>query len=194
MPEVAGGPEPSQAEQRFRALFADYYRPVLGYALRRFEPRATAEDVVAETFLVAWRRIDDVPEGHPALAWLFGVARRVGANVRRGDARRDRLVQAMSQGRPETERQVDESVAGSETRQLVLAALDRIRPAHAEVLRLVAWEELTRPEIAVVLGCSTNAVGIRVHRARRALASELRKALPESEHLLDTQPKPEVRP
>jgi RNA polymerase sigma-70 factor (ECF subfamily) len=183
-----------ELEARFQALFGRFHRQVTAYALRRFETRTIAEDVVAETFLVAWRRIEDVPEGDGALPWLLGVARRVGANARRSDARRDRLVQALRHRRPASVHEVDEELTLTDTEELVRSALKRIKPTHAEVLRLVAWEELTRPQIAVVLGCSANAVGIRLHRARRALATELRKSSVESEHLLFTRSKPEVLP
>src|ERR1700754_806724 len=78
-------------ERRFRQLFEAEARSVLGYALRRTEAREDAADVVAETFAVAWRRIADVPPGAQARPWLYGVARRVLANQRRGELRRRRL-------------------------------------------------------------------------------------------------------
>lgn len=78
-------------DERFAALFERIHRPLLAYALRRVSDPADAADVVAETFLVAWRRLDDVPAGEAARPWLFGVARRVLANHYRGERRRDAL-------------------------------------------------------------------------------------------------------
>lgn len=168
-----------EAERRFRALFDGCYRPLLGYALRRADSRAAAEDVVAETFLVAWRRIGDVPENSDtALAWLFGVARRVSSNTRRGDARRERLLARLSRARndqsPDTP--LDEAVlAGGEASAAVAEAIRRLRPADAEILQLALWEQLTHAQIAVVLDCSVNAVAIRLHRARKAFGEEMRR-------------------
>ena len=85
----------SDEERRFRALFEAEARDVLGYALRRVEDREDAADVVAETFGVAWRRIDEVPAGVEGRLWLFGVARRVLSNQRRGALRRRRLADRM---------------------------------------------------------------------------------------------------
>lgn len=169
-----------EAERRFRALFDGCYRPLLGYALRRANSRAAAEDVVAETFLVAWRRIGDVPESSDtALAWLFGVARRVSANTRRGDARRERLLARLSRARNDqtTDTPLDEVVvAGGDASAAVAEAMRRLRPADAEVLQLALWEQLSHAQIAVVLDCSVNAVAIRLHRARKAFGDEMQKA------------------
>jgi hypothetical protein len=79
---------------RFQALYEANYHRVLGYALRRAD-RDDAADVVAETFLVAWRRLDDVPSGEVARLWLYGTARRVLANQQRGKRRRERLTQRL---------------------------------------------------------------------------------------------------
>jgi RNA polymerase sigma-70 factor (ECF subfamily) len=73
------------AHIRFRRLFDDAERDLLAYALRRVDRPEDAADVVAETFLVAWRRLDDVPPGAQARLWLYGVARRQLANQRRGN-------------------------------------------------------------------------------------------------------------
>lgn len=170
---VGGG----EIEQRYGILFGRCYRPVLTYALRRTVNSVSAEDVVAETFLVAWRRIGDVPENpEAALLWLFGVARRVLANTRRGDARRDRLIARMHQHLGETVTPTVEDVAErTEQQWQVLAVLSRLGRADVEVLQLALWEQLTHAQIAVVLDCSVNAVAIRLHRARRAFAIQLGK-------------------
>jgi len=172
-----------EVERQFRSLFERYYRRVFAYALRRESNRSVAEDVVAETFLVAWRRIGEVPSGDEALPWLFGVARRVLANARRTEVRRDRLLSRLRE-RPAAvvTEAVDEQPVASDERAGILGALRRLRPADAELLKLAVWEELSHAQIALVLECSVNAVGIRLHRARKAFAAELAKTMPPSGH------------
>jgi RNA polymerase sigma-70 factor (ECF subfamily) len=151
------------AEERFRAIFDDCHRPVTAYARRRTGP-ADADDVVAEVFLVAWRRLDDVPADR-ALPWLYGVARGVLANRRRAAGRREQLLHRLAVE--------PHSDAPPATDPGVEAALAVLRPEDREVLRLAAWESLAASEIAVVLGCSPNAAALRLSRAR----ARLRRAL-----------------
>ena len=82
-----------EPQARFEQLYGDYADRVHAYALRRTSP-AAADDVVAEVFLVVWRRLHKVPD--EPLPWLLGVARRVLANQRRGDARRAALIDRMA--------------------------------------------------------------------------------------------------
>lgn len=166
-------------EARFRHLYDAFYRRVLGYTLRRTSSQAAAEDVVVEVFLIAWRRIGDIPEvDDEAIAWLFGAARRVMANTRRGDARRDRLVERLRRRVPPEifAGEVEASVIASDEHQAILAAVGRLRAEDAEILQLIAWEQLSHQQAAVVLECSVNAVAIRLHRARQRLTEELAKA------------------
>jgi RNA polymerase sigma factor (sigma-70 family) len=172
-----------EVERQFRLLFDCYYRRILAYALRREPNQSAAEDVVAETFLVAWRRIGDVPGGDAALPWLFGVARRVLANARRTDARRDRLLARLRQGpMVELTEAVDDTPLASDVQAQILGALGRLRPGDAELLQLAVWEQLSHAQMSVVLECSVNAVGIRLHRARKAFAEDLAKTMPPSGH------------
>jgi RNA polymerase sigma factor (sigma-70 family) len=149
---------------RFRALYEANYDRILGYALRRV-PHADALDVVAETFTVAWRRLAQVPDGDEARLWLYGTARRVLANHQRASRRRARLHGRLAEAAPPEPAEASRGVAA--------AAFARLRPAEREVLALVAWEGLDARELARVLGCSTNAARIRLHRARRRFADEL---------------------
>ena len=187
----------SAVEERFRDLYDGHYRRVLGYALRRTSTPATAEDVVAEVFLVAWRRIGDVPVGDDAIAWLLAVARRVLANTRRGDARRDRLVRRLRQSVP-PERfaaEIEDALTAREEHAAVLSAVGRLGPGDAELLQLLAWEQLSHAQAAVVLGCSVNAVAIRLHRARHRLADELAKGNPPAGHSTsEPMPPPNRKP
>jgi RNA polymerase sigma factor (sigma-70 family) len=158
-----------QAELRFERLYAQYGRAVLAYAVRRAAPDDAA-DVVAETFLVAWRRLDDVPVQDTRL-WLYGVARRVLANQQRSERRRLRLADRLRCELPA----VLETAPGLDSHTgPVQAALEQLGPEDREVLRLSAWEELTAVEISTVLGVSQVAVRSRLHRARRRLRAELR--------------------
>lgn len=152
--------------ERFEAAFEAHHRAVLAYALRRTRAEADAEDAVAETFAVAWRRIDQMPVPELALPWLLGVARRVLANQRRSLLRRVQLGLRLG-AQPQPPAEVF-SVRGP-----AVEALEHLRPDDQELLRLLAWDGLTHAEAGRVLGVSPNAVAIRLHRARRRFAAEL---------------------
>lgn len=146
----------------FTALFAAHYPELLRFAVRRVGADA-ASDVVADVFLVAWRRRADLP-AETARAWLYGVAAKVIANQRRGENRRGRLWSRLA-AQPAT--------GADSAHDRVRTALARLRPAEQEVLRLTEWEQLDATEAAAVLGCSPGAFRVRLHRARRHLAEEL---------------------
>jgi RNA polymerase sigma-70 factor (ECF subfamily) len=151
-------------EDRFEALYAEHYARVLGYVLRR-APAAVAADVVAEVFLVAWRRLEHVPDD--PVPWLLGVARKTLANERRGGRRRVALVDALK----DTERHVQHPA--SERLEALAEAVDHLGETDRELLRLVAWDGLTAREAASVLGISHAACRVRLHRLRRRLVREL---------------------
>lgn len=147
-------------------LWDEWHRQVLAYALRRTD-RATAEDVVAETFVIAWRRLDDVPES--PLPWLLGVARRVLANQRRGERRRRALVDRLSVGAPAP------STLDGAPQDRALTALAALGERDREALLLHAWECLDHAEAGAVMGCSAAAFAVRLHRARRRFERELER-------------------
>lgn len=155
-------------EERFRRLCEAHTAAVLAYALRRTR-REDAADVVAETFLVAWRRLDEVDE-RSALPWLYAVARRVLLSQQRASRRQraiaERVAGAELAGQPDTSSQSSGS-------QGLLDALAGLPEREREVLMLAAWEELSSREAARVLGCSATAYRIRLHRARRRLRERL---------------------
>lgn len=160
-------------EERFSALYRANARLVLGFALRRAARPEDAADVVAETMLVAWRRIDDVPDGEAARLWLYGVARHVLANSRRSIRRRDRLGERLRQ---DVRRLVGPDVALGVTASLELRqALTALSADDRELLQLTAWEGLGPHEIAAVLGLSPVAVRSRLHRARARLRDQLER-------------------
>ncbi|HUP53953.1 MAG TPA: sigma-70 family RNA polymerase sigma factor [Methylomirabilota bacterium] len=164
---------PSSALARFDAIFREHQRHVLAYAIRRAQTLADAEDVAAETFIVAWRKIDSIPADDP-LPWLYAVARRVLANHRRGLGRRDRLAALLRVEDVPTPIRAGDDLDGP-----AFGALATLSPADQELLRLVAWEELGNRQIAAVLGITPNAVAIRLHRARERFASALAQNEPD---------------
>jgi RNA polymerase sigma factor (sigma-70 family) len=166
--------------ERFEGLFRENYAAVRAYALRR-APGDVAQDVVAETFLVAWRRIDDVPGD--ALPWLYGVVRRVLANERRSAGRRAALEQRLATDRASA----DPADAGERVgdAELVRAALGALSERHREALMLVAWQGLSGARAARAAGCSQAAFAVRLHRARARLAAELASLEPSPGHRVE---------
>ncbi len=158
-----------ESRTRFEAAFRDHFDDVLAYALSRADAEA-ARDAAAATFLVAWRRREELPE--QPRGWLLGVCRRTLADERRAAGRYASLIRKLASQRESFEPQPDrgEDLEGQDA---VLSALATLRQADQELLRLVAWEGLTNTEIAVVLGCSRLAVGVRLHRARQRLRAAL---------------------
>ncbi len=177
----------SEAERRFRHIYQSHYGAVSAYARRRSPDADVAQDVVSETFLVAWRRLADVPTGADTLPWLYGVARRVIANQRRGNQRRTDLSSRLArEWQPGDE--IDAAVISGDERETVLMAMARLRESDQEILRLSAWEELSHRDIAVVVGCSEATVAVRLHRARNRLGKEIEKGLPRSGHVSRSEP------
>lgn len=170
VPEAAGSTEPApiDEESRFRAVFTDTYRPLVAYARRRTSDWSEADDIVAEAYSVAWRRRTELPAENP-LPWLYAVAANVLRNHRRSTGRRLRLVDKI-EAQPAPAPAADPAdLDGAQLR----SALASLSDDDQEVLRLVAWEGLSHAEVGVVLDCSTNAVGIRIHRARQRLLTAL---------------------
>jgi RNA polymerase sigma-70 factor (ECF subfamily) len=158
------------AQVRFGGLYREQGRAILAYALRRVEDPEDAADVVAETFLVAWRRLDEVPIDAGARLWLFAVARRVLANRHRAERRRTRLAQRLTESL-RTELATRPAAAGEAAE--MLRAMRELGDDDRELLLLVSWEELSPGEAAKVLGISSLAARSRLHRARRRLRTLL---------------------
>lgn len=158
---------------RFEALYAKHRRDLLAYFLRRADP-ADAADLLAETFLVAWRRVDAVPDGDAARFWLFGVARNTLRNHRRSSRTAHDLAAALRDVLARTPQPDPDSALALSVR----AALDGLNPPDREVMMLAVYEELTPTEIAQVTGRSAASVRVRLHRARRRVAEQLDGAGP----------------
>jgi RNA polymerase sigma-70 factor (ECF subfamily) len=169
------GPSGDPRARRFEVCFEAHTAQVLGYCLRRLSDRRAAEDVAAETFLVAWRRLDLMPADE--LPWLLAIARNVILNERRSGRRRGRLLARVAaeaaaetvEPDPAAGHSLDRDGAGPAVR----AALSRLSERDREVLMLTTWDGLDQRGAAAVLGCSKGAFKVRLHRARRRLAHTL---------------------
>lgn len=151
-------------------MYGRYERRVLGYALRR-APVEMAKDAVADAFLAAWRRFDELPED--PLPWLIEATRRTLANQRRSAARQLRLAERLEREQPpQPETAFERGVEDGPVR----TALGRLSVDDREVLALVAWEGLTPAQAARSLGCSAVALRVRLHRARRRFEHALAEA------------------
>lgn len=152
-------------EARLEALFRRHYPDVAAYVRRRAE-LDLVEDVVAETFLVAWRRLDEIPQ--EARPWLLGVARKTLSTQRRSSARRRSLLTRL-----ESEQRGASSSPELGEELGIAAALMRLPEKDREAITLIAWEGLRPREAALVLGQSPVAFRVRFHRARKRLRARL---------------------
>lgn len=158
----------TDSNARFVDLYEQFYRPIYAYCRRRTTAE-TVDDVVAETFLIAWRRIDLVPRGSDVLPWLYGVAYRVMGTRSRGSSRNRRLNQKLSSIGHETPTPPEEVILVREQSRQVLAALELLKSTDREILLLAAWEELPQADIAVALSISVGAVRQRLYEAKKNL-------------------------
>lgn len=155
----------------FEALAGELIEPLRRFLARRTDP-ATADDVLADTLLVCWRRRDDVPTAPgEALPWAYGVARNCLANAQRGVRRQERVAARIAVVDPPAQTAPGPGEGDGRLDEALAALPER----DAELLRLWAWEQLTPAEIAEVLDISPNAASIRLHRAREKLRDQLRK-------------------
>jgi len=152
--------------ERFTDLFERTHAALLAYAVRRVAEPRDAADVIAETFLIAWRRLDQVPGGESERPWLFGVARKVLSNHNRGTRRRDAMVSRLRADLAD--------VAPAPSEPSVLGrALSRLNADDRELLLLLAWDGLSQEQAALALGISHSALRVRLHRARNRLRTHL---------------------
>jgi RNA polymerase sigma-70 factor (ECF subfamily) len=156
-------------EQCFDAMFREHVAGVASYCRWRSDSPCDGQDAVAEVFLIAWRRLDEVPRGEQARPWLYATARRVMANQARANARRGRLRERL-RAQPAGASDEGDPLAGRVREALgsrVREALGSLRPQDRETLLLAEWEGFTPAEIAVVVQRPAVAVRSRLHRARR---------------------------
>ena len=157
------------ARSRFRSLYESTFPDIYAFVARSEGPGSDTDDVVAETYLVAWRRLHDVPAPPNDRLWMYGVARNTLARFRRTRQRRGQLFRRLSS-------QPDDSVPAIEPQSRhpeVLDALSHLPSREREVIRLIYWDGLSQDEAATVIGCSANALRIRLHRAKKRLSRRL---------------------
>jgi RNA polymerase sigma-70 factor (ECF subfamily) len=173
---------------RYRSVYVGEFAAILAYAVRRVEQPEDAADVVAETFLVAWRRRHEMPAGAEARLWLYGVARRVLANHHRAGLRRKKLGERLRQEISATV--VADPGSDVPSRLAVRAALARLGALDREVLMLTVWEGLEPREAATVLRISPAAVRTRLSRARARLRGIVGNDLAPPGHVPDDMDAP----
>jgi RNA polymerase sigma-70 factor (ECF subfamily) len=167
--------KPEDREARFNRLYLEHYAAVRAFAWRR--ARDLSDDIVAETFLVAWRRLDEAPAGE--LPWLLGVARRVWLNMAGREHRRWERETGNHRYSPSLEERAASAPAWPGNGGGLLAeAFERLSERDREVLLLIAWEGLDPQSVAQVLNCSRANVALRLFRARKRLAAALREVSP----------------
>ena len=170
------------ARERFEALFREHVAGVASYCRWCLRSRGDAEDAVAEVFLVAWRRLDDVPAGEASRPWLYATARRVVANAARADARRRKLNEKLNGQPVGIEQSEEEPVAGQ-----VHEALAALAPRDRELLFLAECEGLTGTEIGTIMQCPPVTVRVRLHRAKQRFRAALDARTPATD---TTVPRP----
>ncbi|MDP9226354.1 MAG: sigma-70 family RNA polymerase sigma factor [Actinomycetota bacterium] len=159
------------ARADFEQLFRETRTDLLAYIMRRSPNAEDAADMLAETYLIAWRKLDTIPTGERARLWLFGVARNLllkGASRRRSHhALVERLAGELRSAHPAHAPIEDERSAA------LRAALAALPERDREILMLTAWEGLTPRQIAAVMGTPVNLVRVRLHRARTRLKRDI---------------------
>ena len=172
-------------EARFRSLYEIHASAVARYVARRVPPD-DVHDVVADTFLTVWRRLDDVPED--AVPWLFATARRHISNRRRSTRRRDALGRRLTELTGSAD--FNHSwIEDDELDGLVVAAIARLPLKEREAIMLVAWDGLDPKRAARAAGCSSGTFRVRLHRARSRLRRDLESPL----HNPTPQPLPKTQ-
>ena len=155
-------------ERWFEDFYRSHHGAVLAYARRRV---VDADDVVAEVFSTAWRARERIPE--PALPWLYRTASNHVLHVYRAQGRREQLSDRVADAATTVPDPADSIAARLDTSAQVRRALGRLSPDDQELLRLLAWEGLSRDQIAYVVGCSAATLRVRLRRARVRFAAQL---------------------
>lgn len=158
-------------DARFGDLYERYHRQIYAYCRRRTQPEMV-DDAVADTFLTAFRKIDDIPADDAALPWLYGVAFKVLGHQWRGRSRRGRLDRKLLGLGVASRPQPDEVIVARHEANQVREALGRLNNTDREILLLAAWEGLAHHEIAEVLSISEGAVRQRFYQAKKNLTRQ----------------------
>lgn len=157
------------AHEHFEMLYRSTRGDLLAYLLRRAGTVEEAADLLAETYLIAWQKLERVPGGDEARLWLFGVAR----NLCLQSHRRRRVSDSVVERLAGELRSAEPPTAHPPRDEALWVALSDLSQTDREIVTLAAWEDLSPREIATVLGMSANAVRIRLHRSRVRLRRRL---------------------
>lgn len=176
---MMGEAPPRHNRTQFESIYREHRLPVLAYCMRRTSS-ADADDACSETFLVAWRRIEDIPPPPQALPYLYGIAGRVLANQLRTLHRRSRLDAKLGNLGVAPPAEPSTLILQNSRDEKVVAAVHKLKPKDREIVMLYAWEELPRDTIAEMMGMSRAAIDQRIHRSYQRLARTL-------EPILDTR-------
>jgi RNA polymerase sigma-70 factor, ECF subfamily len=168
-PLVTGSATPDPRET-FEALYRSTRTDLLRYLVRRCQDADEAADLLAETYLTAWRKLESIPDGEAARLWLFGVARHLLLRSARAHRVAEALVERLAGELNAAQATVAAGERGQDALRLALRALSE---QDREIITLTAWEGLAPREIARVIGGNANVVRIRLHRARARLRKEL---------------------
>lgn len=158
-----------RARTRFRSLYESTFGEIYAFVARSRGTGGGVDDVIAEIYLAAWRRIDDVPAPPDDRLWMYGVARNTLARFERSRRRRSRLFSRLS-SQPDA---VAPTIDLSSSHPEVTNAVTHLPKREREVVQLVYWDGLSQDEAATVTGCSANALRIRLHRAKKRLSRRL---------------------
>lgn len=173
---------PADRRRRFEAVAAEVVEPIRRYLARRAPEHL--DDVLSESLLVLWRRVDDIPED--AIPWAIGVARLQLANAERAARRQARVARRLADQPLESP-----PIPGDDDRADDVAAVQRtlaaMRPADAEILRLWAWDGLEPARLGPALGITANAAAVRLHRARQRFAALAGKSGVRAGHPVSTE-------
>jgi RNA polymerase sigma-70 factor (ECF subfamily) len=161
-------------DSRFVEIYKSHYRSIYAY-LRRRLAADLVDDAVAETFLVAWRKVNLIPLGEQTLPWLYGVAHRVVMHQWRGSQRSGRLHERLNSLRVEAPTPPEELIVSSSDSHQVLVAASKLKATDQEILRLSIWEGLSHEDIASALDLKTAAVRQRFSRALTHLTKEFNR-------------------
>ena len=154
------------AEGAFEELFRTYHPVIVAAAFNRLSDVSDAEDAAAEVFAQAWRRRDAAYRVF-TIEWLYVTLRNVVGNHYRSRTRHHRRVERAGRHHPTPVDGATDAVLD------VRAAVNRLDPADRELIWMAYWEDLSREEIARILGCTTAALRVRLHRARKKLQDAL---------------------
>lgn len=169
--------------EQFEDIVNEVFEPLQRYLHRRM-PADSVDDVLSETLMVVWRRLDEVPPD-ASLPWCYGVARKVLSNHRRGQERRLRLVDRLT---AEPQQDSTDPQGVDDVDPHLEAALELLSDQERELIHLWAWEQLEPREIALVVESTPNAISLRLTRAKQKLANSLeRQNRPASGHSPDKQ-------